>query len=66
VPLVAALKVGDPMDEDTDVSLPSSHRRPDRVKGSGRRGRRGGAEIVAGARCASIWAPTVLANVTPT
>ncbi|TML64193.1 MAG: aldehyde dehydrogenase family protein [Actinobacteria bacterium] len=65
-PLVAALKVGDPMDEDTDVSALITTADRDRVKGWVDEAVAGGAEIVVGGDVRDgMLMPTVLANVTP-
>jgi len=66
VPLVAALVVGDPMDEDTDVSALISGDERDRVGGWVAEAVAGGAEILTGGEVVDgMLRPTVLAGVTP-
>jgi acyl-CoA reductase-like NAD-dependent aldehyde dehydrogenase len=67
VPLVEGLVVGDPMDEQTDVSALISTNERDRVKDWIDEAVRGGAEIVAGGKVREdgVLTPTILGNVTP-
>ena len=66
VPRVEALKVGDPLDEDTDVSSLISTIERDRVAGWIEEARTGGAEVVTGGTVdGTTLRPTVLTNVKP-
>jgi acyl-CoA reductase-like NAD-dependent aldehyde dehydrogenase len=66
VPRVEKLHVGDPLDEDTDVSSLISTDERDRVASWIDEARAGGAEVVTGGRVAgTTLTPTILTNVKP-
>ena len=67
VPLVEGLVVGDPLDEQTDVSALISTGERDRVQSWVDEAVAGGAEILAGGKVREdgVLAPTVLGDVTP-
>jgi acyl-CoA reductase-like NAD-dependent aldehyde dehydrogenase len=66
VPLVAALRVGDPLDEATDVSCLISPGDRDRVRSWIEEAVEGGAEVLTGGEVVDgLLRPTVLAGVTP-
>jgi acyl-CoA reductase-like NAD-dependent aldehyde dehydrogenase len=66
VPRVEKLRVGDPLDEDTDVSSLISTADRDRVASWVEEARAGGAEVVTGGRTdGTTYTPTVLTNVKP-
>ncbi len=66
VPLVEALKVGDPLDEETDVSALISTDERDRVASWIDEAKAGGADVLTGGEVdGPFLRPTVLANVKP-
>ena len=66
VPKVEALKVGDPLDESTDVSALISGSERDRVKQWVDEATEAGAEVACGGEIRDgVLAPTILTNVTP-
>ena len=67
VPLVEGLVVGDPMDEQTDVSALISDKERDRVTSWVDEAVAAGAEVLAGGKVREdgVLMPTVLGNVTP-
>ena len=67
VPMVRALKTGNPLDEDTDVGPLIDRGAAERVEAWVNEARQGGAEVLAGGqRNGTLWQPTVLANIQPT
>jgi acyl-CoA reductase-like NAD-dependent aldehyde dehydrogenase len=66
VPLVEALKVGDPLDDETDVSALISGSERDRVKAWVEEATAGGAQVVTGGDVHDgVMLPTVLTSVEP-
>jgi glyceraldehyde-3-phosphate dehydrogenase (NADP+) len=66
MPRVQALKVGDPLDESTDVGPLIDRGAAERVEAWVNEARQGGAEVLAGgARAGNLWQPTVLAALQP-
>lgn len=66
VPLVDALKIGDPLDENTDVSALISGSERDRVKSWVDEAVAGGAQVATGGTVQDgVMVPTVLTNVQP-
>jgi len=66
LPLVDALKIGDPLDENTDVSALISGSERDRVKSWVDEAIAGGAEVATGGTVQDgVMVPTVLTNVQP-
>jgi glyceraldehyde-3-phosphate dehydrogenase (NADP+) len=64
VPRVKALKVGDPLDEETDVGPLIDRGAADRVESWLEEATAGGAEVLAGGkREGTLWQPTVLAAI---
>jgi len=64
---VAALKVGDPLEEETDVGPLIDNVSAERVEEWVAEARAAGARVLAGGhRRGTLWAPTVLADVDPT
>ncbi len=67
VPRVKALKVGDPLDEATDVGPLIDGGAAERVEAWVNEAKQGGAEVLAGGtRAGNLWQPTVLAAIQPT
>ncbi len=68
VPLVEGLRVGDPLDESTDVSALISSGERDRVAGWVEEARSEGAQLLVGGKIGEdgVLAPTLLTDVTPT
>jgi glyceraldehyde-3-phosphate dehydrogenase (NADP+) len=66
IPRVKALKVGDPLDEATDVGPMIDPGAAQRVEEWVAEARRGGARVLAGgSRNRNLWEPTVLADLQP-
>ena len=66
VPRVEALKLGDPLDEATDVGPVIDVDAAERIEAWVREATEGGARLLAGgARKGNLWPPTVLEDVTP-
>ncbi len=66
VPRVKKLKVGNPLDEETDVGPVIDDQAAERVQEWVEEAERDGAEVLAGGRReGNIWRPTVLANLQP-
>jgi glyceraldehyde-3-phosphate dehydrogenase (NADP+) len=64
---VKALKVGDPLDEATDVGPLIDSGASERVEAWVNEARQGGARVLAGGtRTGNLWQPTVLSDVKPT
>jgi glyceraldehyde-3-phosphate dehydrogenase (NADP+) len=64
MPRVRALKVGDPLDEATDVGPMIDRGAAERVEAWVAEARAGGAEVLAGgSRSGNVWQPTVLASL---
>jgi glyceraldehyde-3-phosphate dehydrogenase (NADP+) len=64
IPRVQALKVGDPLDEATDVGPVIDRGAADRIGAWMEEAKQGGAEILAGGnRDGNVWEPTVLASL---
>ncbi len=67
VPRVKALKVGDPLDEATDVGPVIDQGAAERVEAWMNEARKGGATVLTGgSRTGNLWQPTVLADLQPT
>ncbi|HEY4689913.1 MAG TPA: aldehyde dehydrogenase family protein [Anaerolineae bacterium] len=67
LPRVQALKVGDPLDEVTDVGPLIDRGAAERVEAWVNEAKQGGAEVLAGGtRIGTLWQPTVLAALQPT
>ena len=67
LPRVQALKVGDPLDEATDVGPLIDRRAAEQLETRVREASQQGARVlIGGARTGNLWQPTVLANVQPT
>ena len=67
LPRVKALKVGDPLDESTDVGPLIDRGAAERVEAWVNEARQNGAEVLAGgSRERNLWQPTVLASLQPT
>jgi acyl-CoA reductase-like NAD-dependent aldehyde dehydrogenase len=67
LPRVQALKVGDPLDEATDVGPLIDRRAAEQLETRVREARQQGARVlIGGARTGNLWQPTVLTNVQPT
>ncbi len=66
VPIVKNLKVGNPLDEDTDVGPVIDPQAAERIEEWVKEAEEGGAELLAGGRReGNLWPPTVLANLKP-
>ncbi|HKI59320.1 MAG TPA: aldehyde dehydrogenase family protein [Trueperaceae bacterium] len=66
VPMVEALRVGDPLDEATDVGPVIDAGAAERIEAWVEEARRGGAKLLAGgAREGNLWPPTLLEGVEP-
>lgn len=66
IPRVKALKVGNPLDDATDVGPLIDRGAAERVEAWVNEARQGGAEVLAGgARDGNLWQPTVLAALEP-
>jgi len=66
LPRVQALKVGDPLDEATDIGPLINLATAERLETWVQEARAAGAEVLTGGeRTGSLWQPTVLANVRP-
>jgi glyceraldehyde-3-phosphate dehydrogenase (NADP+) len=66
VPRVEALKLGDPLDETTDVGPVIDADAAERIEAWVREATEGGARLLAGGtRRGNLWPPTVLEDVTP-
>ncbi len=67
IPRVKALKVGDPLDEATDVGPLIDRGAAERVETWVNEAKQGGAEVlVGGTRYGNLWQPTVLSSLQPT
>jgi acyl-CoA reductase-like NAD-dependent aldehyde dehydrogenase len=63
---VNALKVGDPLDETTDVGPVIDQGAAERVEAWVEEARQGGAQVLTGGkRAGNLWQPTILANLQP-
>lgn len=66
IPMVKALKTGNPLDEDTDVGPLIDSGAAERVEDWVKQAREDGAKVLAGGRReGSLWQPTVLADLQP-